>query len=216
MTVMEKENTKARLLEAAGEEFAAKGFEAVSIRAICDRIGANCAAVNYHFGSKEQLYVEAVIEAHRCGAGPLPEAEFDRLGPADQLRAYVGHFLRNVVGVCAHPAWHQTLLLRELVRPTRASEVLVRDAIRPKFDRLSRILRSVCPEADDRKLHALAFSVIGQCLHYRIAREVSTRLVGPEAYAALDLEYLTEHISAFSLAALGLAPPVNAVAAERN
>ncbi|MBV8229807.1 MAG: TetR family transcriptional regulator, partial [Planctomycetaceae bacterium] len=52
------ETTKARLLEAAGEEFAAKGYEKASIRKICDRVNANCAAVNYHFGSKEQLYVE--------------------------------------------------------------------------------------------------------------------------------------------------------------
>ena len=67
------ETTKARLLEAAGEEFAEKGYEAARIRTICDRAGANLAAVNYHFGDKEQLYVEAVLEAHRCGTEMLPD-----------------------------------------------------------------------------------------------------------------------------------------------
>ena len=62
--------TKARLLEAAGEEFAEKGFELARVRAICERAGANLAAINYHFGDKEQLYVE--VSARRTGAGWSP------------------------------------------------------------------------------------------------------------------------------------------------
>ena len=85
--------TKVRLIEAAGEEFAGKGFDAARIRTICDRAGANVAAVNYHFGDKEQLYVETVLDAHRCGWSlgeemrPLPPA------PAEQLRCFIHHFL---------------------------------------------------------------------------------------------------------------------------
>ena len=62
--------TKSRLLEGAGEEFAEKGFELARVRAICDRAGANLAAINYHFGDKEHLYVEVLREAHRCGLDP--------------------------------------------------------------------------------------------------------------------------------------------------
>lgn len=210
MAVSEKENTKARLLEAAGEEFAEKGYDAASIRKICQRVGANCAAVNYHFGSKEQLYIEAVLEAHRRGTELLPESVFRQGTPAEQLRRYIHHFLSKVVAISEHPRWHHALMLREMMQPTKASEVLVNEAIRPRFERLRGILQRVCPEDDERKLNALAFSVIGQCLHYRIAREISSRLVGAEAYEALDLEYLSEHITSFCLAALGLAPPLNA------
>ena len=51
--------------------------------------------------------------------------------------------------------------------------------------------------------------MIGQCLHYRMARAVSMRLVGAEAYERLDLDFLTDHITSFCLAALGLTPPLN-------
>ena len=71
------------------------------------------------------------------------------------------------------------------------------------------ILGRICPRAEERRLHALCFSVIGQCLHYRMARAVSMRLVGSEAYERLDLDFLTEHITAFCLAVLGLTPPLD-------
>lgn len=200
--------TKARLLEAAGEEFAEKGFEAARVRAICDRAEANLAAINYHFGDKEQLYIQTVLEAHRCGNKYLPDSAFELGTPAEQLRLFIHHFLSNVLSVDQHDTWHTRLMIREMLRPTAACEALVRESIRPRFDRLRGILRRVCPDAEGRKLNALAFSVIGQCLHYKVARTVTERLVGPEGFAALDLAFLTDHITSFTLAALGLAAPL--------
>ena len=52
--------TKDRLLDAAEALFMEHGFEATSLRAITAAAGANLAAVNYHFGSKEALF-EAVL-----------------------------------------------------------------------------------------------------------------------------------------------------------
>jgi AcrR family transcriptional regulator len=58
---MEESNTKDRILNAAERLFAEQGFRGAGIRAITQMAGVNAAAVNYHFGSKEQL-LEAVIE----------------------------------------------------------------------------------------------------------------------------------------------------------
>jgi AcrR family transcriptional regulator len=202
--------TKDRLLQSAGEEFAEKGFECARIRTICDRAQANIAAVNYHFGDKEQLYVQAVLEAHRCGINAGEEGEDDSGDPAEQLRGFIRHFLGRILALQQPDDWRHRLVLREMLQPTSASDVLIREAIRPRFERLLAILRRFCPEAQERKLHALAFSVIGQCLHYKMARPIAERLVGPGGVEALDLEYLTEHITTFCLAALGYLPPLNA------
>jgi TetR/AcrR family transcriptional regulator, regulator of cefoperazone and chloramphenicol sensitivity len=202
--------TKSRLLDAAGEEFAAKGFDSATIRSICRRAEANLAAVNYHFGDKEQLYVAAVMEAHRCGMANPPETAGREGPPAEQLRRYIHYFLSNVVAMSQQKnRWHHALMLREMLAPTAASETLVREAIRPRFERLKEILRLACPEADDLRLEALGFSVVGQCLHYKMAGAIIERIIGAESYRALDLDYLTGHISGFCLAALGLAPPLN-------
>lgn len=47
--------SKRKLLDAAEQLFAEKGFEAVSVRDITQLAKANVAAVNYHFGSRENL-----------------------------------------------------------------------------------------------------------------------------------------------------------------
>ena len=201
--------TKSRLLEGAGEEFAEKGFELARVRAICDRAGANLAAINYHFGDKEHLYVEALREAHRCGLDPQEERFDPVLAPAERLRAFIHHFLDRVLAMNQPEDWQHRLMIREMLSPTPFSEVLVREMIRPRFEFMQGLMREICPEADDRRLNALVFSVIGQCLHYKMARRVTERLIGEEGYRALDLDYLTNHITAFCLAALGMGPTLN-------
>ena len=52
--------TKDRILDAAEALFVEHGFEATSLRALTTAAGVNLAAVNYHFGSKEELF-QAVL-----------------------------------------------------------------------------------------------------------------------------------------------------------
>ncbi len=199
--------TRGRLLEAAGEEFAEKGFAGATVRAICKRAEANVAAVNYYFGDKEQLYTQAVLEAHRCGVADesegIPEGE-----PEEQLRWLIRNFLRDVLAIDRQRSWHHALMLREMLRPTSARATLVREVIRPRFERLQEVWKRLCPEADERRRQALTFSLIGQCLFYRVGRGVAEQIVGEEKFASLDVEYLTDHISRVILAATGRGGPV--------
>jgi AcrR family transcriptional regulator len=48
--------TRERILDAAEALFMEHGFEATSLRLITASAGANLAAANYHFGSKEELF----------------------------------------------------------------------------------------------------------------------------------------------------------------
>ena len=53
-------DTKTRILDAAERLFVEHGFEATSLRQLTAAAGVNLAAVNYHFGSKEELF-QAVL-----------------------------------------------------------------------------------------------------------------------------------------------------------
>src|ERR1700742_1823513 len=50
------QETQRRLLLAAGEIFAERGYHAATIKEITDRAGASLASVNYHFRDKAELY----------------------------------------------------------------------------------------------------------------------------------------------------------------
>ncbi len=53
------------LLDTAETLYAAHGFHGVSLRQLTQAAGTNLAAVNYHFGSKEQLFVEVLARRLR-------------------------------------------------------------------------------------------------------------------------------------------------------
>ena len=54
------QDTKSRIIDAAEHLFMEHGFEATSLRSLTAAAGVNLAAVNYHFGSKEDLF-QAVL-----------------------------------------------------------------------------------------------------------------------------------------------------------
>ena len=55
----------------------------------------------------------------------------------------------------------------------------------------------------DIDLERLAFSVVGQCLYYRVGHDVMNLLVGPERRTQqYDIESLATHISRVTLAAM--------------
>lgn len=55
-------NTKQQLIREASKLFAERGFGGTSIRDITEAAGANLAAINYHFGSKDALFAVVIHE----------------------------------------------------------------------------------------------------------------------------------------------------------
>ena len=203
-TSQESIGTEQRLLEAAGEIFAEFGYRAATVRQICEKAGANVAAVNYHYGDKEQLYqavLRSVPDAHAIKypsrSGLSPEAT-----AAEQLRAYVQALLHRVFDA-GRPGWHSKIISREMVEPTRALDSLLEEVARPLHRELASIVRLLLgATANDEDVRFCALSIMGQCVYYHHARTVLARLYPEQKYGAEEVARLVDHISAFSLAAL--------------
>ena len=71
-------STKERILNAAEALFAQHGFAGTSLRLVTSRADVNLAAVNYHFGSKENL----VAEVFRRRMDEMSQARLDALAAA--------------------------------------------------------------------------------------------------------------------------------------
>lgn len=207
---MTTDDTRTRILNAAGPVFAEKGFADATIRDICQAAEVNVASVNYHFGDKEQLYVEAVKQAHELKIRQvnLPDWSAETT-PAEKLRDFVRTLITRMMGAQAAP-WQTQLMMREVLHPTAACNVLVKDYFRPDFNILLSILDEVLPKQTPAfKRHQIGFSILGQCLHYRVAGDVVALIIDERELADhYRVEQLADHIIEFSMAALGLIPPL--------
>jgi len=203
------DDTKQRLIDSAGSVFAEKGYEAASIRDICQQANANIAAVNYHFGGKRQLYVTAVRHAQCCRQEDVPFPEFPQDVPAEErLRTFIGMMFERMLS--AHrPRWHLELMLRELAHPTEACEAVVEDYIRPMADTLKSILDDLLPDdlAEEQKW-LIGFSTVAQVLFYYVHQPIIRLLLRNPAEAAFPLNQLADHVTQFTLAAIGVGRPV--------
>lgn len=197
--------TRRQLLEAAGEVFAEAGFRNATVREICRRGNANIAAVHYHFGDKERLYLEVLRYSSARALEkypPLPDLG-PKATPEKKLRAFIHSFLLRIFDK-GPTSWHGRLMSREMIEPTGALDLVVEEKIRPMAGQLWKIVGEILgrPVADER-VRLCSFSVVSQCVFYHHCRPVMARLFPKEpALDAAGIEKLAEHITTFSLAAL--------------
>src|SRR5262245_57330074 len=205
------DDTKARLIDAAGEAFAERGYDAVGVREICQQAEANVAAVNYHFGDKRELYVACLRHAQTCRVDELTPPNWPAdLPAADKLRAFIRGMLESKLG-SSRPRWHLELMLREMARPTDACREIVEDYVRPMADTLAAILQELVPGwSRNQQSWLIGFGIVSQVLFFYVHQPVIRILMGEEGFDSLTLDLLTDHITRYSLAAIGQGPPVTA------
>jgi AcrR family transcriptional regulator len=197
------DQTRQRVLEAAEEVFAEKGFKAASIREIAKKARANIAAINYYFGDKERLYIEAVKYANRGCTEGEPFPVWAPGTPAVQrLRDFIRVMAKRMLSPQS-PASTQ-LMMREMAQPSAACTEFVSEYIQPMAQILGGILSELVPTASEQQQYLIAFSIVGQCLFYRNNRAIAALLVGEKEFEGFNAELVGDHVTSFTLRALGL------------
>lgn len=201
---MSEDDTRHRILLVAGEAFAERGLKATTVREICSRAHVNTAAVNYHFGDKENLYREVIkcAQSAKVTQFPMPPMT-ETMSAEERLHGFVLTMARRMLGT-AGMNWQNALLFREMFQPTGVCRELILDFIRPHHDLLLEILRELAPaDISPLALHQVALSVVGQVHFYKMNRPVTEMLVSSEMLEELFIpEVIADHVTRFTIAAL--------------
>jgi AcrR family transcriptional regulator len=168
--------TRVAILESAIRSFARAGYDGVGVREIAGDAGVTAMLVNRYFGSKEQLFAEAVEASF---AAPVFIAEQSQSFARDAATALVARSSRDADELAPF-----LIMLRSVSNP-RSAEIVIRAIERHVGRRLVRQL----PEPGRRLRSDIVLSVISGVLLMR-------RVVGTRALNGRDADQLTDVLEA--------------------
>lgn len=90
-----KGKTMARILEAAKDEFAEKGFAGARVDEIARRAGVNKATLYYHIGDKDALYAGAIHDVIGMAAQRLAADIVNTGTPEEKIRTYLKTLIKT-------------------------------------------------------------------------------------------------------------------------
>jgi AcrR family transcriptional regulator len=205
--------TKERILDAAEKLFAERGFDATSLRAITAEAGANLAAVNYHFTSKEALLHS--LFARRLGAlnrqrlDLLDALEAQAAGAPVPLEQLVRALIEPVLRLGGSPEnggrGFGMLLGRMYSAPGGFPRTLFAQDLEGFSGRFRAAFQRSLPHLGTEELTWRVFFAIGAMAHTLAAADL-LRLISNNLCDPADADRAVENLILFVVAAMQ-APP---------
>jgi AcrR family transcriptional regulator len=179
-------DTRAAILDAARERFAAAGFGGTTIRAIATAAGVDAALVHHYFGSKEDLFVAALA----LPVDPRAVIGAAVAGPAEEAAEKL---VRTFLSVWDDPGFQPALLatVRRILEP--GGDKLIREGFLPVV--LIPVGEQLGIDRPELRMPLVASQVIGLILARYVVRVEPIASLDPEQlvaiYAPTVQRYLT-------------------------
>ena len=196
--------TRSRILDVAEELFGERGLDRVSIRDITRKARVNLAAINYHFGSKEDL-IASVFERRVV---PVNEARLAALALVAQsagkrtpkLEAILAAFIRPTIECSfATPKGGKAfskMFGRCLSEPNPEIEALLRRQFEPLVERLNALLMKTLPHLSRSDIFWLMKFTFGALHHWLLTKD----RFHPAWLEDIDVETQTQKLISFAAA----------------
>lgn len=182
------EQTRLALVRAGLKLFGQQGFDGTSTRQIAAAAKANIGSIAYHFGGKEGLraavadYIVDMIQAIASQAiGSLEVPSTETATPEAAQAQLFAALERMVAFMVARPEAGEIVqfVLRELAHPTATLDRIYTGVFEPTHRRLCLIWEQATGEpAESERTRLTVFTLIGQVIYFRIAREPVMRRMG--------------------------------------
>ncbi len=186
-----------RLLDAAEKLFCERGFSNTSVRDLTRSAGCNVAAVNYHFGGKDQLY-KAMFQRHM---GKVFTEQIEIINEVmNSQKPTLELLLRRMIEKALEPLARQNermpmfkLIVRETLNPHMKEDLVELEAFRDFIELVRNVLVELVPGLSADKAMLCFYSLEGLILQPLLFCDFYAEIMG-----AVPVEQLVEHSVCFA------------------
>jgi AcrR family transcriptional regulator len=182
------DETRSRIISAALDVFGTHGFGGASTRMLAESAGVTLPALHYYFDSKEGVYLacaEHIAEqldgrfrALTSSLADALEGTPPRTRLLDTLLTFVDGFADFFLGAHELEKWVM-FIIREQAQPTKAFDIIFERVMQRTFNTLAALVSRLLERpASDMEVRIRTFTLIGQLVFFRTAREAALRLTG--------------------------------------
>ena len=195
--------TSQRLLINASRIFAEKGYQDATIAEICEQAVTNIASVNYHFGDKENLYLEAWRYAFQqdLKAHPSDGGVDQNTSAEHRLKGRIQSLIARIADPNSH---FFAIVHKEMAHQTRLLEKIMEQEINPEREAMNKLIRELLGDnATEKQVQFCHASIIGQCFHLLKVKHIKLNEETRQYVLSMDdAEAFAEHVVEFSLAGI--------------
>lgn len=172
------EVTRRHILETAVRLFAEHGYADTTSKMICKEAGVNLAAVNYHFGSRDDLYRAVLEDVHEH---IVNEREMEAImstgrSAEERLGMVLDAYIANIYNA---QSWHSRIWAHELIAPSALGGLSFLQGTLTKERAISRLLSEITGiPLGDPALNCCVITVMGPylimlCVQRDMARKLT-------------------------------------------
>ena len=195
--VTRRAKTGDRILQTASREFAENGWTDTTASVICEKAGANVAAVNYYYGGKEGLY--------RAVWDYAVETALDGARPHDLSNNSDREWLYNYMRLCVISVFDAgdagllpKLIANEINDPSPISNEALSEHLAPRVKDLETRLRSMLgPDVSDFQIGCCILAIHSQFSALTLNRSARRNLFKNDNPTPAEAEHFTREICAF-------------------
>jgi hypothetical protein len=182
------EATRRHILETAVRLFAEYGYADTTSKMICREAGVNIAAVNYHFGSRDDLYRAVLEDVHEHIVNEREMAAIMRAdcSAEEKLSMVLDAYIATIY---SEQSWHSRIWAHELIAPSALGGLSFLEGTLSKERSISKILSDITgiPQGDPA-LHCCVVTVMGPyLLMLCVQRDMAHRLAPIFHYRGEDM-----------------------------
>jgi AcrR family transcriptional regulator len=197
-------STKGRILTAAEEVFAARGFQGASTREIAARAGVNISSLHYHWESKETLYFAVFRNVYDQLVARLRDTLAPLLAGPGRTPAVIDVAMEELFDFFAGHPNVPKLLMRRILENEEIDIGIDRDILLPAWDVFSGWLAQLGRQRpSDVEARLFMLSVHSVLLVYLLDSRPYRNLLGGSVLGGALREQLRQHVTRLVHSLLG-------------